>query len=100
MRYRARNAVKNSRFFFRGQHEHSFKAESQVRIEKRDRHSGEAVLPDRRSFVSLQAACICSSLLGNRVPAVEAGQEQHWTTHVRSEEHTSELQSLRHLVCR
>src|SRR5437899_7887974 len=32
-------------------------------------------------------------------PGIEIGAEGH-DHHVRSEEHTSELQSLRHLVCR
>src|SRR5262245_63819967 len=37
----------------------------------------------------------------NRSERPRAGYPgEHRTTHVRSEEHTSELQSLRHLVCR
>src|SRR5258705_5473653 len=68
-----------------------------------------------RSMVShsMQGGCLCENAPGLRVdysnmeiaavpaprPQIMIGCTRDWTK-TRSEEHTSELQSLRHLVCR
>src|SRR5262245_65055955 len=52
-------------------------------------------------YTTLFRSIICSSLVAcdrrSRWPAVSSARSRTWS---RSEEHTSELQSLRHLVCR
>ena len=42
----------------------------------------QAVFPDRRSCETVQASGVRAALLGERVPAVEAGEEQHRPAHV------------------
>src|SRR5205814_3627379 len=47
-----------------------------------------------------QGGAIAYSVCGNRVVNYTSGQGVVYVVEQRSEEHTSELQSLRHLVCR
>src|SRR5258705_9552682 len=43
---------------------------------------------------------VASTLVGSLVDAVDGVDDEPTKVEARSEEHTSELQSLRHLVCR
>src|SRR3989442_6575112 len=66
----------------------------------------EAALPNASSTCSLREACACSSPSVSPVPAFTASRViTYWLPRLaidpfRSEEHTSELQSRPHLVCR
>src|ERR1035441_8470285 len=65
--------------------------------ERRDRVSG-ALQGESRSR---RVACLwCHRTLSLRRSRRSIGASSIWTQQPRSEEHTSELQSLRHLVCR
>src|ERR1039458_10672044 len=56
--------------------------------------------PVLRFPVGTVKAAPCSILARAHLTTASSGRTQHAVEMVRSEEHTSELQSLRHLVCR
>src|SRR5687768_18081916 len=61
--------------------------------------SSDVCSSDLESFVPLHARCADQVLLRQFEAPPPGGRHRHWHA-LRSEEHTSELQSRLHLVCR
>src|SRR5437899_3882760 len=70
------------------------------RKEKNPIRESFSVFLRRLTIRGLQCEAGMNSRLANRRPPIRSTALGHFILFMRSEEHTSELQSLRHLVCR